>query len=535
MRELDRYGPTIKVYEGVGVAISESGEQVNVYFDARQRQDSSIIVGCMAQSGVMIPRNVREIRGTTTEHDAIRISGERTNLHTSMGGAVPFMIYAFTQMHLSQPIFNNWPIEVVTCAIANFIFEYQELSTMPDPIEVTFRGYQIRIEPVGNYPDVYGLLRAVGGIQQTATAIITPGDNERIDEDALSDLLFALSHPLTLARSTRVMWLWYRAETISNSDHILPHHTYHVSSFPLSFTIKAMASGFTADVATLVKAWGNEQMQRLLPLNDVYPRIAQYLDAVRESAFAESAGLAAATLLDVLANGHAVATGRTAVIPENVWKEYIAPDLRDALMSILIRLPQTAGEPESSRATATRADAIKAVSALDRNQRAALGQRLDNEWRTTFRKNLTSLMKALKIECDFTDDVLATRNRLVHEARFATADTGLELSQLFWLTYALLLRLVDPEIDQPFQWFGEKRRYARLLRSVRDLQGSRSGAPVAKAAIAARLRVSDGDVHVALIDARHRGDLDWIGQDQEHVRLTEQGWSKLTPQSSDEP
>lgn len=525
MRELDQYGPAIRVYEGVGFAVAETGEEVAVYFDARQRQDSTIIVGCLAQSGTIIPREVREIRGTTTDHDAIRIEGGRVNLHSAIGGSVPFMIYAFSRMHVSH-IYHDWPIEIVTCALANFIFDIRELSIPPDPFEMTFHGYQITVEPVGNYTDVYGLLRAAGGIHQTATAKITPGTHERIEEAALPKLLFALCHPLSLARSTRVTWLWYRAGSTSPAGDPRPHHTYHTASIALPFTMKGAVSGFTADVPTLVQAWGNDLMQRLLPLDDVVPRLAQYHEAVREGAFAEAAGLAAATLLDVLANGHAVAKGRTATIREDVWKQYIAPELRKALVDMLARLPHTSAESEPPGTTATRAEAIEAIKALDNNQREALAQRLYNEWRTTFRSRLGRLMKDLKVECDFTEDVLATRNRLVHDATFATADANMELAQLLWLTYALLLRLVDPEIALPSQWFAEKRRIARLLRAVRELQRTPDGEPVAKEQIAAKTGLSEDDLRATMAVCKAQGVLARV--DREHVKLTEEGWSSLT-------
>lgn len=524
MRELDQYGPTIRTYEGVGTAVAETGDEVPIYFDARQRQDSSIIVGCMAQSGTIIPREVRMIRGTTTEHETIKIEGTRVNLHSAIGGQVPFMIYAFSTMHVSHS-YHEWPIDAVTCALTNFVFDFRSLSIQPEPIKMTFRGYQIIIEPVSNYIDTFGLLHAEGGIHQTATAKITPGTRGHIEEAELPDLLFALCYPLSLARSTRVTWLWYRAESLSNSGNSLPHHAYHVASFALPFTMKGHVNSLTADVEKLVQAWGSDAIQRLLPLDDVYPRIAQYLEAVREGAFAESAGLAAATLLDVLANGHAVATGRTSVIRENVWNEYLAPELRRTLIDIMARLPETTTTPEPPGATATRADAIKAIRALDKNQRDALGRRLETLWRTTFRKNLTSLMKALKVKCDFTEDVLETRNSLVHYAAFATADANLELAQLLWLTYALLLRHVDPEIALPSQWFAEKRRIARLLRAVGDLQRTPDGEPVAKEQIAAKTGLREDDLRATIAVCKAQGILARV--DGEHVKLTEEGWSSL--------
>lgn len=86
---------------------------------------------------------------------------------------------------------------------------------------------------------------------------------------------------------------------------------------------------------------------------------------------------------------------------------------------------------------------------------AALLDAISNEYATatsfkgTLRKRLDHLLEDLQIECDFVDAAVQTRNELAHQGRFLTENHGLENTQLLWLAYAILVRLVDTTLPLP--------------------------------------------------------------------------------------
>ncbi len=308
MIELDQYGTPIKVFEGIGVVEFESGSRADIAFDARQLEDGSIVVGCMAKGGTALQRDAKRIIGYTTDYDEIEINGQRANLLSGGSGYLAKMHYSFTRLRLMHTP-NRWPVDRVTGALANFIFDPFGLMIVPDPMQVAFRGYNLEIVPVENYIRVWERLQGIGGVLQTAKVIVGRVDGQTFNEDEIADLLFDLCNPLSLARSTRVTWVSYEAVSIANSGQTIPQFTQYTSSISRSYTTIGLTQRLLSDIAELVSAWGAHGGTNSISRDDLSARIAHFLDTCARGTFAETLGLTAASLLDAVANQYATITG----------------------------------------------------------------------------------------------------------------------------------------------------------------------------------------------------------------------------------
>jgi hypothetical protein len=53
MDELDQYGPPVRRYEGMGQLQFHDGSTSPIFSEARQIEDSGIVIGCLAPSGTL--------------------------------------------------------------------------------------------------------------------------------------------------------------------------------------------------------------------------------------------------------------------------------------------------------------------------------------------------------------------------------------------------------------------------------------------------------------------------------------------------
>jgi len=423
--DLDEYGATTYRYEGDGELHYAGMAPMPMQFDARQLGTGEVVIGCVPVAGLSLGDQPLVIIGTANDGKKLVASGPFSNTFLRIGGSSPTAHFHCTELSVT----SDAPVMETTSysfAINNLVFGRRYAPTRRTvTLELPFG--HVTLSALDEYEHRERRLRKQSGIAITAKcdvrareahgAVPTPEDVVRLVDSIL--------HPLSLATGTLVSWHSYSALDSAGDVLGTVHKGVNIDG-PFSNLILMM--GWDADLATCATGWFNRPADLPFVVEDIIPLIRQHIDACIEGPFLETRGLAAATLLDVLANQNARQNDTSNVVEPEAWKESVLPALRNTLRSSR----QSLG--------------------LTKTQVQAINMSLAHAYRRSFRGKLVQLLEELDVNPKSLplDHVVDARNNLVHEATFSSASDFTHFDQfaaLMLLGRSILLRLVGAESD----------------------------------------------------------------------------------------
>lgn len=426
VKGLDQYGVALHRYEGLGKANLSQGEPLPVYFEVRQVENGSIVIGCLSSEDLLL-RDIQSVSGYTDDGTHLETSGRILVTHASMRSHAPSELHGICGgIHLSQGFPGERPTYSARFAIANFVFEPDDRAPHQEFV-VNAAGHQVSFSPVAEYGERSKRLRHEGGVTQTAWCEVTKPARRELQMATLPLILDKVLQPISLTIGSKVTWLhWVAYDTFQQ-----PARTFHRASNTKTFSNTSLALGWWNDLSEIVSAWFAEAPDDPIDHDALAARVDHYLDACARGPYLETRALSAATLLDVLAAKYAEATDSGFVIAEAKWhsilKQKITPDVCNVL------------------------EGTGGITAAERRELLSNARGL---YRRSFRRRLTRMLRDYSIQVDSTrlNQIINTRNDLVHNGRFHYDDRAAwqeEYRRLLWVCRSTLLRMIGYRSDLP--------------------------------------------------------------------------------------
>lgn len=398
---LGKYGKIIREYEGKGLLTLYDGQTCNCLVRAVQLANGKINASCF------FSENLNLVLGCWGRGDAIKsIKGiTRDNSEFLLGKHIwctnvsPIWNSAESTMAVLTGSLKYWKkqsdaIASVRFGITNFEYSgntYREYpnggGTWDDILSVNLGDKSIEIHKLQDYKAIMESVEAQRGIDVTSEAVVNI--SSIADLDTVIPLIDALCIFLSLARGTKINWIYYDCYD-SRGEKILSSHNNNVvwryAGLPLidprnpNDTISFINQSFSAYLS-----------QR----DDLDIAIETYLDAKRETGYLEIRALRAVVVLEFMKSRYAARKGIDFILQDSQFKK-----IRHAVKSTLT---------EQFKAMSLSEHALNEVE-------SKIGELNRHSFRTILETMFAEL--GISITEDELDRFIKIRNSLVHTASF---------------------------------------------------------------------------------------------------------------------
>jgi len=264
-----------------------------------------------------------------------------------------------------------------------------------DTLSLSLPVGELSIQKIADYEGVLAATKAQRGIDVTCHAMIPLGDGVSL-QDAV-ETVSNMCGLLSLARGTKINWVYY--EQLDEEAHrvSVAHRDMPTKPFSPTPLIHPREPDDTAEfLQQCFQTYREDTTFDLGRLSD------GYVDA-KGQGFLESKGLVACALLDFLVGRYRTASGAHTMLPKAVFKK-VAAELTRTIEAF---------QPHVS-------------DALHRTRLREISSRLGELNRPPLRITLQEFCHSLglKVRSQEIDEVVHTRNSLVHRAQFKDASTG---------------------------------------------------------------------------------------------------------------
>jgi len=410
MTELSRYGKLVRSYAGQGCLRWADDGIIPCSFECAQLADGRIICLCNLRE-VLGPEQLEKVsslQGMTNDGRKVevsRVSFVRVQHRWSSQNSEHTVIFLARELHVGEA---QRRVPVRMCfTLVNFEFLGTERYEEHLQLRWTLEGHEVLIRPVEDYQEAVRGIKATRGIDVTAIATISllnPDDTDR-PVQLVDDLCLLLS----LARGCRVQWLFWDA--LSNTEQVIESRHRDAITKPYSplLLIPVVPPG---DTQHLIERCF-EPLHRKRGGWELQKAIEAYTDAKLEQDYLEFRGLKMAVLMDFVRGCYMNLTGKQLILDKQVFEdqlEALKGRLKDVLRDIF---------PDAS----------------DQQIEIMVGHVQGMNW-YPFRRSLREMFAHLDLAVsrDELQRFVNVRNKLVHEARFASADG--------WPDYVMMMTLI---------------------------------------------------------------------------------------------
>jgi hypothetical protein len=417
MATLDSYGKIIREYDGKGLLTLCDGQTCNCSVRAVQLADGKIIANCLFSENLNLVLGcwnkddaIKSIKGITKENDEFLLEEHIwcTNVNPRWNSDESTMAVIAGSLR-----YRKRQSDTLTSArfgITNFEYFGNKLREYPngggawDILTVNLGDKSIEIHQVKDHKIIMESVTAQRGIDVTSEAVVNI--SSITDLDTVIPLIDALCKLLSLARGTKINWIYYDCYD-SHGERILSSHNNNVvwryAGLPLidlhnpNDTVSFINQSFSAYLSRR---------------DDLDIAIETYLDAKRETGYLEIRALRAVVVLEFLKSRYAARKGVDFILQDSQFKK-----IRHAVKSIL-------------------AEQFKAMS-LSEHALNEMEAKVGELNRRSFRTILETMFAELGIGItkDELDRFIKIRNSLVHKASFVTKE--------YWQEYAFLIGTLD--------------------------------------------------------------------------------------------
>lgn len=431
MESLGIYGKIIREYEGTGHLTLFDGQTCNCSVRAVQIADGKIMAECLFTENLDLVRKcldrndaIKSIKGTTSENDEFLIEGQilYTNFNdrtTLSGNTISMVVLAGSIASKKQT--NNGLPKSVRFGLVNFGFaignkfkEYTNGGGGLDILEVEFGGQVADIHEIQGYKSIIESVKHQRGIDVTSEAVMSISALD--DMDKVIPLIDTLCKLLSLARGTKVNWIYYDCYDILGEKVLSIHKNNIVWQYAGLALIDPQNPYDTANfVKQVFPTYLSHKDDCGLDI-----AIETYLDAKRETGFLDMRALKAVVVLEFLTSRYATRKNIDIILQDSQFKK-----VRHNVKSVL-------------------AEQFKAMS-LSEHTLKEMELKISELNRLSFRSILETMFAELGI--GVTEDELGRfvkiRNSLVHKASFVTKEYLNEYTFLIGMLDRIFLKILN--------------------------------------------------------------------------------------------
>jgi len=306
MKALDTYGKIIREYEGKGLLTLCDGQTCNCSVRVVQMTSGKIIANCNFSENLNLVLSfwdkdnaIKSIKGITKENDEFLL--EEHILGTSVS---PLWNSDESSMELIAGSLRYGKRQSNACTsvrfgITNFEYVGNKLREYPnggagDILSLNLGDKIVEIHEIQDHKLIMESIKAKRSVDVTSEAVISVSSID--DLDSVTSLIDILCKLLSLARGTKINWIYYDCfDSLENKvmSFLKNNIVWGYAAMPL------IDSQNRNETATFIK----QIYPSYISLKDKYSLekgIEVYLDAKREGTYLETRALVAAVLLDFL-------------------------------------------------------------------------------------------------------------------------------------------------------------------------------------------------------------------------------------------
>lgn len=401
-RSLSHYGRLITDYTGTGVLSYPGGREQPCSFAAGQFIDGTVVLlaGPLPLGFLFNDTAPVAFRGTTSDGWTVTSGRELYVINLLVDekdekNAPPWRAFKMQQLLVSrggQEAGFEARYGITNCKMP---------SNSSVELKVPQSGEGVVIRRLQNYSRTMVGLQTLRHTDVTCEVAVQLSPDS--DLDALDEFVADLCYVLSVARGTKVSWL-YRTVVTNQSQIVSREHNWHITRPYGSWAV--IEPGLRGDTDIFLQQAIGGYLARKEQYRLDRGTIDAYLDAKSESDFLQSRGAKLAVALELLKAAMIEAEG-------GAIKEFILPEAEfDALAPEL----------------AQRVDDFLKEKQIKREHRQPLAdeRKLKGLNRRSFRALLTTLNKRLGLSLvgNELEDFIASRNSLVHTGRFLCEREG---------------------------------------------------------------------------------------------------------------
>lgn len=441
---LERFGTPLVSYEGSCESQFEYSDiklDMPGYFEASQYRSGRIVIGVV---GTNIPQKTNiptlargdeklSFHGRSTDGWRVlpleRITFPVLGWQLRTMGPPPYELNLTAQyFEASSGRMLQSGYHTARFLISNFLWhDIGGENRKPEPIELTVRGFRIEVTPVEDYVTVAKQLTNGREIHPTAWVNIDSAGGPKLSLKRFSSVIEELMFVFRVVTGNQVNWYYGEALRTSDREPVERLHQYAgISPYSNTFRFRRLRKGMTSAIPKLnlsdfTLAFFDEKGHSI-DKETLKIFVNQFTNATSSTAFLESAGLIASTLVELIASTYAATKDRSEICPEDMYVAQYLPALRQAIKS--------ASVPQNIREQADRY--------------------LRGSFRYTFRQKLRLLRDDLRLPLASGDinRIVATRDLLVHRGTFGSNPRG-DYEFLIWTILISLCRLCGYIGDLP--------------------------------------------------------------------------------------
>jgi len=418
MDELGIYGKIIRDYETDGFMTSNGGQVCKCAIRAVQLADGKIVLKChfvedttIVLSILQKENSVVSIKGDIKDTE-LTIEGQifltNTNIHTTTTGITIDIIIIASSMKVVGH--RTEFTDSVRFGLTNFEFygnkyrEYPNGGGAWDILSVNLEGKLVEIYEIQNHKFIMESIKSQKSIDVTCESLIPL--TSLGDLDTITDFVDNLCELLSLARGTKINWIYYDCYDSAGKKVV----SFHKNSIVWQYVgLPLIDHRNPKDTVSFVEQTFSNYLSYK---NDLNTAIETYLDAKRETGFLEIRALKAVVVLEFLNSKYASRKDIDFILHANKFR-----NVRHAVIDAL-----TEQSKEIPFHPKILDDMILKINELNR---------------FTFRSILETMLHEYNIvmtDVDL-DRFIKIRNSLVHKASFLTDN--------YWDEYCFLLGVLD--------------------------------------------------------------------------------------------
>lgn len=311
---MDAFGGTMSevfAFHGSGKVSFGEGESRSATLHLTQFEDGTITITCERMSAAFPITEPVAVAGEIAEGGRFKTTGE-VGVMPQVGEAARSerLVLICQQAVITHAMASACKPTHARFALVNFPFG-NELSH-PGTYSMGLGEYHVIIRPVEEYEPRRKQLGAAWKyspahrITHTAWMEMSAADGGALDMEAVLAFIGDALLVVSLAVGTNVNWMSYETTDATGTLKTVLRNGY-----TRPFSDLCRNQRLQVDVEDLLVAWASRAADSPFKMEDLKPRIAQYLNACEPEEYLETSGLVSGTLLDVLTRSYAKAKAKS--------------------------------------------------------------------------------------------------------------------------------------------------------------------------------------------------------------------------------
>lgn len=431
MSTFDQYGDIIRIYPGCGVLMTENNETCDCSFEAVQLSDGKVLTKCefvnidgtVLKCGMNGDLAIESVIGTTRKGQDFILEGKILclNFQYQMKDKeqIAYMVLQANTMKVSTAA-SQMP-KTIRFGLVNFEFmgnkiKTDGLRTSWDILELNLEGKTVEIHKMSDNEGNLAHIATRGETKVTSEALMQIDGETQIEGVIL--VVETVCRILSFARGTKINWIYYDCYDEDGNK----TSSFHANKITRRLSgLRVIDDSNHDDTASFVEQAYTAYSQRD-DTKSLNIALEEYLGAKTDALYLEARALLAIVVIELLGNLYTVRNHMESIVGNSKFNK-----IERALNPIIDRSCYELGLPD--------------------HLRQEIKYKIGELNRYSFRTVVNNMMGELGISIEpQLNELIKTRNSLVHRASFATTE--------YWSEYTLLIGILDRVFLNIFNYDG---------------------------------------------------------------------------------